>query len=120
MGGTVRHAAVAGLGSVLPERVVPNSFFESLVDTSDEWIRERTGIRERRFVSDGQATSDLATDAARSALSSAGMSGFLASAAAAARARPRRLKGPPERGRPEPRAELALAKVLGVSKITSL
>lgn len=69
----LRHAAVAGLGSVLPERVVPNSFFESLVDTSDEWIRERTGIRERRFVSDGQATSDLATDAARSALSSAGI-----------------------------------------------
>jgi len=69
----LRHAAVAGLGSVLPERVVPNSFFESLVDTSDEWIRERTGIRERRFVSDGQATSDLATEAARSALSSAGI-----------------------------------------------
>lgn len=69
----LRHAAVAGLGSVLPERVVPNSFFESIVETSDEWIRERTGIRERRFVADGQATSDLATAAARAALGSAGI-----------------------------------------------
>ncbi|HZD17747.1 MAG TPA: 3-oxoacyl-ACP synthase, partial [Actinomycetota bacterium] len=68
-----RHATVAGLGSVLPERVVPNSFFESLVETSDEWIRERTGIRERHFARDGEATSDLATVAARSALSTAGI-----------------------------------------------
>jgi 3-oxoacyl-[acyl-carrier-protein] synthase-3 len=68
-----RHAAVAGLGSVLPERVVPNEWFESRIDTSDEWIRDRTGIRERRFAIEGQATSDLATDAARSALDAAGM-----------------------------------------------
>jgi 3-oxoacyl-[acyl-carrier-protein] synthase-3 len=68
-----RHAAVAGLGSVLPERVVPNEWFESRIDTSDEWIRDRTGIRERRFATEGQATSDLATDAARSALDAAGM-----------------------------------------------
>lgn len=70
---TQRHAAVVGLGSVLPGRVIPNSYFESLVDTSDEWIRDRTGIRERRFVEDGQATSDIATAAARSALDSAGI-----------------------------------------------
>jgi 3-oxoacyl-[acyl-carrier-protein] synthase III len=68
-----RHAAVAGVGSVLPERVVPNEWFESRIDTSDEWIRDRTGIRERRFAIEGQATSDLATDAARSALDAAGM-----------------------------------------------
>ncbi len=68
-----RHATVAGLGSVLPERVVPNAFFESLVDTSDQWIRERTGIQERRFAVDGQATSDLATEAGRAALASAGI-----------------------------------------------
>ncbi len=68
-----RHATVAGLGSVLPDRVVPNTYFESLVDTSDEWIRERTGIRERHYAADDQATSDLATAAARIALESAGM-----------------------------------------------
>lgn len=68
-----RYAAVAGLGSTLPDRVVPNDFFASIVDTSDEWIRDRTGIRERRFAVEGQATSDLATDAARSALSTAGL-----------------------------------------------
>jgi 3-oxoacyl-[acyl-carrier-protein] synthase-3 len=65
---------VAGLGSALPERVVPNAFFESTLDTSDEWIVERTGIRERRFAADGQVTSDLATHAARAALEVAGVS----------------------------------------------
>jgi len=66
-----RHAAVAGLGSVLPERIVPNEWFEAFIDTSDEWIRERTGIRERHFAADGQTTSDLAADAARRALEAA-------------------------------------------------
>ena len=46
-----RYARISGVGSSLPARVVPNSFFESLVDTSDEWIQERTGIRSRRFAS---------------------------------------------------------------------
>jgi 3-oxoacyl-[acyl-carrier-protein] synthase-3 len=69
-----RHATVVGLGSALPERVVPNAFFESIVDTTDEWIVERTGIRERRFAADGQTTSDLATEAARAALEVAGVS----------------------------------------------
>lgn len=70
---TARHATIAGLGSRLPERVVPNTFFESLVETSDEWIRDRTGIAERRFAAEGQATSDLAVEAARSALDAAGV-----------------------------------------------
>jgi 3-oxoacyl-[acyl-carrier-protein] synthase-3 len=69
-----RHAALVGLGSVLPERVVPNAEFEAFVDTSDEWIRERTGIRERHFAVDGQATSDLAVEAARLALDTASVS----------------------------------------------
>ncbi len=68
-----RRATVAGLGSVLPDRVVTNEEFERLVDTSDEWIRERTGIGERRFAADDQATSDLAVGAARIALESAGI-----------------------------------------------
>ncbi len=66
-----RHATVVGLGSVLPERVVPNHEFERLVDTSDEWIRERTGIGERHFAADGEMTSDLAVQATRAALSAA-------------------------------------------------
>jgi 3-oxoacyl-[acyl-carrier-protein] synthase III len=69
-----RHAAIAGVGSVLPERVVQNAYFETLVETSDEWIRERTGIHERHFAADGEATSDLAAGAARIALESAGLS----------------------------------------------
>ena len=62
-----RHATVVGLGSVLPERIVSNEWFESFIETSDEWIRERTGIRERHYALDGQTTSDLATDATRRA-----------------------------------------------------
>jgi 3-oxoacyl-[acyl-carrier-protein] synthase-3 len=68
-----RYAEIVGAGSALPDRVVPNAEFERLVDTSDEWIRERTGIRERRFAADGQTTSDLAADATRAALGSAGI-----------------------------------------------
>jgi 3-oxoacyl-[acyl-carrier-protein] synthase-3 len=61
------------LGSVLPERVVTNAEFEKLVDTSDEWIRERTGIRERHIAATGDTTSDLAVEAARNALDTAGI-----------------------------------------------
>ncbi len=68
-----RHATIAGVGSALPDRIVPNAFFESILDTSDEWIRQRTGIGERRFAADGQTTSDLATAAIRSALGAAGI-----------------------------------------------
>ena len=68
-----RHAAIAGVGSALPDRVVPNAYFESVLDTSDEWIRQRTGIGERRFAADGQTTSDLGTAALRSALDAAGI-----------------------------------------------
>ncbi|MGH2637325.1 MAG: beta-ketoacyl-ACP synthase III [Actinomycetota bacterium] len=68
-----RHATVAGLGSVLPERIVPNAEFERLVDTTDEWIRERTGIGERHFAADDEVTSDLAVAAARLALDTAGI-----------------------------------------------
>lgn len=70
---TGRHATIVGVGSALPERIVPNTFFESILDTSDEWIRQRTGIGERRFAVDGQATSDLATEATRRALDAAGI-----------------------------------------------
>jgi 3-oxoacyl-[acyl-carrier-protein] synthase III len=68
-----RHATVVGLGSTLPERVLTNADLEKLVDTSDEWIRERTGIRERHVAAAGEATSDLAAEAGRLALDSAGI-----------------------------------------------
>ena len=67
-----RHAAIVGVGSHLPDRIVPNAEIAALVDTDDAWIRERTGIHERRFAAEGEATSDLATAAARRALDVAG------------------------------------------------
>ncbi|CAG0969810.1 beta-ketoacyl-ACP synthase III [Geobacter sp.] len=67
------HAEIVATGGCVPERVVPNDFFSYLVDDADTWIASRTGIRERRFVSPDEATSDLATGAARSALARANM-----------------------------------------------
>jgi 3-oxoacyl-[acyl-carrier-protein] synthase III len=67
------RVGIAGTGSYVPERVVPNSEFEKFLDTSDEWIVQRTGIRERRFAAPGQATSDLSVIAAQRALENAGM-----------------------------------------------
>ena len=67
------RVGIAGTGSYVPERVVPNSFFEEYLDTSDEWIVQRTGIRERRFAAEHEATSDLALNAGRRALEAAGV-----------------------------------------------
>ena len=64
---------VKGVGHYLPTRVVPNAELEALVQTSDEWIRSRSGIERRHFVAEGQTTSDLATLAAQAALSHAGL-----------------------------------------------
>ncbi len=68
-----RTVSIIGTGSYLPERVMPNSEIEKLVDTSDEWIASRTGIRERRIADETDATSDLATKAAQSAIENAGI-----------------------------------------------
>lgn len=67
------RAVVKGVGHYLPTRVVPNAELEALVQTSDEWIRSRSGIEQRHFVAEGQTTSDLATLAAQAALSHAGL-----------------------------------------------
>ncbi|MBJ2153353.1 MULTISPECIES: beta-ketoacyl-ACP synthase III [Paracoccaceae] len=67
------RAVVRGVGHYLPERVVPNSEFEKLVETSDEWIRSRSGIERRHFAAEGQMTSDLACKAAEAALAQAGL-----------------------------------------------
>ena len=64
---------IAGTGSYLPERVMTNADLERMVDTTDAWIRERTGISERRIAGDDQVTSDLAFEAARKAMDAAGV-----------------------------------------------
>ena len=69
---TIR-AAVKGVGHYLPDRVVPNAEFEAIIETSDEWIRSRSGIERRHFAAEGQLTSDLATRAAQAALADAGL-----------------------------------------------
>ncbi|WP_374644061.1 beta-ketoacyl-ACP synthase III [Tabrizicola sp.] len=69
---TIR-AVVKGVGHYLPDRIVPNSEFEAIVETSDEWIRSRSGIERRHFAAEGQLTSDLAARAARAALADAGI-----------------------------------------------
>lgn len=69
---TIR-AVVKGVGHYLPERVVPNSEFADRIDTSDEWIRTRSGIEQRHFAAEGQTTSDMAIRAARAALDHAGL-----------------------------------------------
>ncbi len=68
-----RGATIAGTGRALPDRVLSNADLEKMVETSDEWIVSRTGIRERRMVAPGQDNSDLATAAARQALAAAGL-----------------------------------------------
>ncbi len=67
------RAKIAGVGAYAPDRVVTNADLERIVGTTDEWIVQRTGIRERRIADDGDATSDLAVRAARQALDRAGL-----------------------------------------------
>ncbi|RPH76481.1 MAG: ketoacyl-ACP synthase III [Nitrospiraceae bacterium] len=67
------RARIAGTGSYAPTRVLTNADLERMVATSDEWIRERTGIRERRIAATGEACSDLAVQAGRRALAAAGV-----------------------------------------------
>ena len=69
----VRTAMVIGLGSYLPERILTNADLEKMVDTSDEWIITRTGIKERRISADNEASSDLAANASKQALIDAGI-----------------------------------------------
>jgi len=67
------QVSLLGIGSAVPERRLTNADLERLVDTSDEWIRTRTGIGERRILAQGQVTSDLGAEAARRALERSGM-----------------------------------------------
>ncbi len=69
-----RSVGIAGSGFYVPKKVLTNFDLEKMVDTTDEWIRTRTGIRERRIADDNEATSDLAVEAARKALEDAQIS----------------------------------------------
>ncbi len=68
------YSRIAGTGSYLPERVLTNHDLERMMDTSDEWIRDRTGIERRHIAADGETTVDLAEPAARRAIEAAGVS----------------------------------------------
>lgn len=72
---TIRRSVIAGCGSYLPDRVLTNAELAAMVDTSDEWIVSRSGIKQRHIAADGEKTSDLAIMAARDALAKAGMDG---------------------------------------------
>ena len=67
------RAAVTGLGITVPEKVLTNADFEKFLDTSDEWITQRTGVKQRHIISDGQSTATMATQAAKNALADAGI-----------------------------------------------
>jgi 3-oxoacyl-[acyl-carrier-protein] synthase-3 len=67
------HSRITGTGSYLPRRVLTNYELEQMVDTTDEWIRDRTGIRERRIAEKGQAASDIGLIASKEALKAAGL-----------------------------------------------
>jgi len=73
VGRAVRRVKIAGLGTYVPPRLLTNADLEKLVDTSNEWILQRTGIRERHIVDPGVATSDLAKEAALEAIANAGL-----------------------------------------------
>ncbi|PHS28328.1 MAG: 3-oxoacyl-ACP synthase [Robiginitomaculum sp.] len=67
------RSVVAGVGSYLPKKILSNDDLAKMVNTSDEWIRQRTGIKRRHIAAEGETTSDLGTEAAKNALKSAGM-----------------------------------------------
>jgi 3-oxoacyl-[acyl-carrier-protein] synthase-3 len=68
------YSRIAGTGSYLPTKIITNADLEKLVDTSDEWIRTRTGIAQRHVAAEGETTTDLAEHAARRAMEAAGVS----------------------------------------------
>ncbi len=70
----MKYAEICGMGYYVPEKVYDNDYMESIVETNDEWIVQRTGIKERHICEDGQYTTDIATIAAKNALKDAKMS----------------------------------------------
>jgi 3-oxoacyl-[acyl-carrier-protein] synthase III len=72
---SMRYAKIVGTGSYLPEKILTNADLQQFVDTTDTWIRERTGIEQRHMAAEGQTTSDLAYEAAVRAMAAAGVTG---------------------------------------------
>lgn len=70
----LKNVGIIGLGTYVPEKIMTNFDFEKIIETTDEWIRTRTGIEERRFANEDQATSDLAAEASRRAIAKSGLS----------------------------------------------
>ncbi len=68
------NTGIIGIGRYLPEKILTNADLEKMVDTSDEWIRTRTGIEERSIANDEINTSDMAYEAAKKAIGDAGIS----------------------------------------------
>lgn len=68
----MKYARITGTGSYLPERIMTNADIEKIVDTTDQWIQDRTGIKQRHIAADDQTTSDLAFEAAKKAMQAAG------------------------------------------------
>jgi 3-oxoacyl-[acyl-carrier-protein] synthase-3 len=75
MANSTRRAYIAGVGMSVPDKIVTNDDFTKIIDTSDEWITQMTGIKERRYTTENGATSDLAIPASRVALERAGVKG---------------------------------------------
>ncbi|MGH8591552.1 MAG: 3-oxoacyl-ACP synthase, partial [Gammaproteobacteria bacterium] len=71
--GEVTYSRIAGTGGYLPERVLTNAELARMVDTSEEWIVDRTGVRKRHIAAEGETTCDLAEHASRRALEAAGV-----------------------------------------------
>ncbi|MDZ7815559.1 MAG: beta-ketoacyl-ACP synthase III [Planctomycetota bacterium] len=69
----LKRVGIAAIGSYLPEKVLTNEYMESIVDTSDEWITERTGIKERRIVAEGEYNSDMVTNVVHQLLEQSGL-----------------------------------------------
>jgi len=69
----VKYSKIVGTGSYLPEKTVTNADLEKILDTSDQWIRDRTGIRERHIAHDGETSADMAEVAAQRAMKAAGV-----------------------------------------------
>lgn len=67
------NAKITGVGGYVPEKVYDNAYMESIVDTNDEWITRRTGIKERHISADNEYTTDMATIAAKRAIENAGL-----------------------------------------------
>ena len=84
------YSRIVGTGSYLPEKVLTNADLEKMVETSDEWIVSRSGIRERHVAAEGETTGDLAFHAATRALEAAGMKGSEIEAIATSPRLPRR------------------------------